>query len=314
MVVGLLLIYLKNQFDKKAHFLWAFFKFYGIIYTEGVDVLKKIFITLLLFILVGCASKITTEDAKSNNDTTLEVTTNDSTTEDATTTQTTEITSEPSITEVTTNVETTAVTTTEVTTEKPNTTTEVTTDKPNTTDEETTKVSYNPDGSVHLAPPTVSVDITEWQEFSFESSMPDGFLYISGNKAFTPSSSYFYSAGGIKMDENQKGKKGFQTCLFNSFKKIELRINIGKFYGTQKSAVQDVPVFTIYGFDTNGNLVATEVIDELSTNKANSYVKVYLRGEDIAYIEVRATNLPCESGKVYNFGITGISIKGWPYD
>lgn len=48
--------------------------------------------------------------------------------------------------------------------------------------------------------------------------------------------------------------------------------------------------------------------------KANSYVKVYLRGEDIAYIEVRATNLPCESGKVYNFGITGISIKGWPYD
>ena len=115
------------------------------------------------------------------------------------------------------------------------------------------------------------------------------------------------------MDENQKGKKGFQTCLFNSFKKIELRINIGKFYGTQKSAVQDVPVFTIYGFDTNGNLVATEVIDELSTNKANSYVRVYLRGEDIAYIEVRATNLPCESGKVYNFGITGISIKGWPY-
>ena len=314
MVVGLLLIYLKNQFDKKAHFLWAFFILYGIIYTEGVDVLKKIFITLLLFILVGCASKITTEDAKSNNDTTLEVTTNDRTTEDATTTQTTEITSEPSITEVTTIVETTAVTTTEVTTEKPNTTTEVTTDKPNTTDEETTKVSYNPDGSVHLAPPTVSVDITEWQEFSFESSMPDGFLYISGNKAFTPSSSYFYSAGGIKMDENQKGKKGFQTCLFNSFKKIELRINIGKFYGTQKSAVQDVPVFTIYGFDTNGNLVATEVIDELSTNKANSYVKVYLRGEDIAYIEVRATNLPCESGKVYNFGITGISIKGWPYD
>ena len=284
--------------------MWAFFILYGIIYTEGVDVLKKIFITLLLFILVGCASKITTSgNSTSNNDTTLEVITSDSSTEDATTTQTTEITSEPSITEVTTIVETTAVTTTEVTT-----------DKPNTTDEETTKVSYNPDGSVHLVPPTVSVDITEWQEFSFESSMPDGFLYISGNKAFTPSSSYFYSAGGIKMDENQKGKKGFQTCLFNSFKKIELRINIGKFYGTQKSAVQDVPVFTIYGFDTNGNLVATEVIDELSTNKANSYVKVYLRGDDIAYIEVRATNLPCESGKVYNFGITGISIKGWPYD
>ena len=277
--------------------------------------MKKIFITLLLFILVGCASKITTSgNSTSNNDTTLEVITSDSSTEDATTTQTTQINTDASTTEVTTVIETTAVTTTEVTTEKPNTTTEVTTDKPNTTDEETTKVSYNPDGSVHLAPPIASIDITEWQEFSFESSMPDGFLYISGNKAFTPSSSYFYSASGIKMDENQKGKKGFQTCLFNSFKKIELRINIGKFYGTQKSAVQDVPVFTIYGFDTNGNLVATEVIDELSTNKANSYVKVYLRGEDIAYIEVRATNLPCESGKVYNFGITGIFIKGWPYD
>lgn len=265
--------------------------------------MKKIFITLLLLILVGCASKITTEDSTGNNDTTLEVTTNDSSTEDATTIKTTQINTDASTTEVTTIADDTTVTTTEVTT-----------DKPNTTDEETTKVSYNPDGSVHLVPPTVSVDITEWQEFSFESSMPDGFLYISGNKAFTPSSNYFYSAGGIKMDENQKGKKGFQTCLFNSFKKIELRINIGKFYGTQKSDVQDVPVFTIYGFDTNGNLVATEVIDELSTNKANSYVKVYLRGEDIAYIEVRATNLPCESGKVYNFGITGISIKGWPYD
>ena len=295
--------------------MWAFFILYGIIYTEGVDVLKKIFITLLLFVLVGCASKITTtEDSTSNNNTTIEVTTKDSTTKDDTTIQTTQINAEDSTTEVTTIVETTAITTTEVTTEKPNTTTEVTTEKPNTTVGETTKVSYNPDGSVHLAPPTASIDITEWQEFSFESSMPDGFLYISGNKAFTPSSSYFYSAGGIKMDENLKGKKGFQTCLFNSFKKIELRINIGKFYGTQKSAVQDVPVFTIYGFDTNGNLVATEVIDELSTNKANSYVRVYLRGEDIAYIEVRATNLPCESGKVYNFGITGISIKGWPYD
>ena len=303
MVVGLLLIYLKNQFDKKAHFLWAFFILYGIIYTEGVDVLKKIFITLLLFFLVGCASKITTtEDSTSNNDTTLEITTKDSTTKEVTSTeettkevttnQTTQINTESLTTEVTTIADATTVTTTE----------------------ETTKVSYNPDGSVHLAPPTAFVDITDWQNFSFESSMPDGFLYISGNKAFTPSSSYFYSAGGIKMDENQKRKKGFQTCLFNSFKKIELRINIGKFYGTQKSAVQDVPVFTIYGFDTNGNLVATEVIDELSTNKANSYVRVYLRGEDIAYIEVRATNLPCESGKVYNFGITGISIKGWPYD
>ena len=284
--------------------------------------MKKIFITLLLFFLVGCASKITTtEDSTSNNDTTLEITTKDSTTKEVISTDettqevtttlqtTTQIITESSTTEVTTIADDTTVTTTEVTTEKPNTTTEVTTDKPNTTDEETTKVSYNPDGSVHLAPPTDSIDITEWRNISFESSMPDGFLYISGNKAFTPSSSYFYSAGGIKMDENQKGKKGFQTCLFNSFKKIELRINIGKFYGTQKSAVQDVPVFTIYGFDTNGNLVATEVIDELSTNKANSYVKVYLRGEDIAYIEVRATNLPCESGKVYNFGITGISIK-----
>ena len=280
-----------------------------------MDVLKKIFITLLLFFLVGCASKITTtEDSTSNNDTTLEVTTKDSTTKEVTSTdettkevttnQTTQISTESSTTEVTTIADDTTVTTTEVTT----------TEETNTTAEETTKISYNPDGSVHLAPPTDSVDITDWQNFSFESSMPDGFLYISGNKAFTPSSSYFYSAGGIKMDENQKGKKGFQTCLFNSFKKIELRINIGKFYGTQKSAVQDVPVFTIYGFDINGNLVATEVIDELSTNKANSYVRVYLRGEDIAYIEVRATNLPCESGKVYNFGITGISIKGWPYD
>lgn len=278
--------------------------------------MKKIFITLLLFFLVGCASKITTtEDSTSNNDTTLEITTKDSTTKEVTSTdettkevttnQTTQISTESSTTEVTTIADdTTIITTTEVTT----------TEEPNTTAEETTKISYNPDGSVHLAPPTDSVDITDWQNFSFESSMPEGFLYISGNKAFTPSSSYFYSAGGIKMDENQKGKKGFQTCLFNSFKKIELRINIGKFYGTQKSAVQDVPVFTIYGFDINGNLIATEVIDELSTNKANSYVRVYLRGEDIAYIEVRATNLPCESGKVYNFGITGISIKGWPYD
>ncbi len=268
--------------------------------------MKKIFITLLLFFLVGCASKITTtEDSTSNNDTTLEITTKDSTTKEVTTNQTTQISTESSTTEVTTIADdTTIITTTEVTT----------TEEPNTTAEETTKISYNPDGSVHLAPPTDSIDITEWRNISFESSMPEGFLYISGNKAFTPSLSYFYSAGGIKMDENQKGKKGFQTCLFNSFKKIELRINIGKFYGTQKSAVQDVPVFTIYGFDINGNLVATEVIDELSTNKANSYVRVYLRGEDIAYIEVRATNLPCESGKVYNFGITGISIKGWPYD
>lgn len=266
--------------------------------------MKKIMIIastfLLLAIISSCGKKIyTTVDSNSTQESTIqstEATTNNATTNTPTYTEGTATTYENTTQAITTTQNTTAQSTT------------------STTNQITNKPITNPDGSTRLSAPTVKHDISDYTEFSFKDSLPDGFLYIDGNNAYKTTDFYKDSYGGLIMDENVKGKKGFQSCLIDSYKKIEIRINIGKFHGTMKQEVRNVPVITVYGFDINGNIIDTQTIDDIDKNKEGNYVRVYLRGEAIAYFEVRATNLPYQSSQVYNFGIRGVTIKGWQYE
>ena len=155
------------------------------------------------------------------------------------------------------------------------------------------------------------IDITDWKNYSFVEELPDGFTYIYGNNKATPD--IYADGGGLVMDENEGPRKGLQTPYFNTWNKIELRIKLGKFHGTSKSQNKNDPVFTIDCYSESGSLIDTYYIDEINVSD-NSEVKTYIKNSSISYLEIRATNLPSKSNKVYNFGISGISLKGWIYD
>lgn len=179
-----------------------------------------------------------------------------------------------------------------------------------------TRPSTNPDGSKTL--PIASdlknrIDITDYTYFDFKSSLPTNFEHIYGNNITNPAF-YADATGGLKINENSGPRKGFQTAVFNSWLKIEVRIHIGLFYNASHSVNATNPVFTIYGFDENGLIVTTSFIEEMQKTSENNYVRVYLSNPSICYLEIRATNLPYKSSQVYNFGITGLTLKGWPYN
>lgn len=182
---------------------------------------------------------------------------------------------------------------------------------------EVTRPEYNPDGSKTLEMPLnrdAKIDIAEWTSFNFEEgTMPENCRYIYGNNF---GKGEFYSAtagGGLKMNENSKSRKGVQLPFINSWQKLEIRIYIGKFFQCGSSVNEKDPVFTIYGFDDNGLIKDTKTIDMISSNNVGSYVRVYMPAEEVSYLEIRATNLPYKSSQVYNFSITHIDLKGWPY-
>lgn len=176
---------------------------------------------------------------------------------------------------------------------------------------------YNPNGSKKIAPPQNKdnkLDIEDYTTVSFFDSMPENFKFIYGNN--TTKGDFYASAanGGLKMNEDGPAKKGFQSCMFNSFVKVELRFHIGNFFNNSKKVNKNDPVFTIYGFDENGKYLLTETVDMIDKNDIGNYVRVYIRNIQMAYFELRVTNLPYKSSQVYNFSITELTLKGWDYE
>lgn len=176
-----------------------------------------------------------------------------------------------------------------------------------------TSSSSSKDYEILTTPPNKNnpIDITNWKEFSFVDYLPSDFSYIYGNNKVTPD--IYADGGGLVMDKNEGPRKGLQTPYFNTWNKVELRIQLGKFHGTTKSQNKNDPVFTIDCFNETGSLIDTYYIDDIDVSD-NSEVKTYIRNSSVCYLEIRATNLPTKSNKVYNFGISGLSLKGWIYD
>lgn len=194
-----------------------------------------------------------------------------------------------------------------------------TSSKPTTTTTPSNRPATNPDGSKTLDMPDQSYgvsDIAEWVNYDFTSpaTFPSSFRSIYGNNFNQPDFYAESAGGGLKINKNENAKKGFQTGYFTPFVKLEVRINIGSMNNSGKKVNEKDPAMTIYGFDNNGLIVATELVDNFDKNKEGGYVRVYLRNINITYLEVRCTNLPYKGSQVYNYAISGLSLKGWIYE
>ncbi len=145
--------------------------------------------------------------------------------------------------------------------------------------------------------------------------MPLDFRHIYGNN-FTNANFYSNNGNGyaIKFDQLYKG---IQSPLLTPFKKIEVRLTINPVTNnSQKSTSQKDDVLHIYGYNNNREVVETNYVTQgsITAQKENSELKFYLKNIEITYFEVRLNAFPYKGSQCYNFGISKISIKGWPYD
>ena len=150
--------------------------------------------------------------------------------------------------------------------------------------------------------------------FVFNNGMPDYFRPIYGYNY----AGDYYASGSLKISSDNDAKQGFQTAMFVSNKKLEIRLQIGEMHGKQSSNYdKNKPILVISGFDENGKLLDTIDINasDFGKNKENSTIRQYMySASNVAYLEVIAEQLPYDSGKSYNFGFEGIDLIAWPYE
>ena len=153
--------------------------------------------------------------------------------------------------------------------------------------------------------------------FDFTYSLPDYFRAIYGNN-FNKSNNFFYANGGyeVKMGGPNNPSRGIQTAMFESNLKLEIRINIGEMYNNTKGneVDKDLPVMVIYAFDEDGDYLRKVDIDTITKNNENSFIKKYIDGNDVAYLEIRALQCAYKSSQGYNFALMGIDLIAWPYE
>ncbi len=187
------------------------------------------------------------------------------------------------------------------------------------TDSSAMKEEYNPDGSKHQDPPTNDPKLAWSQEetlYDFSSSFPEGFKYIYGHQILNNPS--FYSKGGWKITvPNGSARMGFQTPLFESDLKIEIRFYFSEINNNNNKVDEDNPWITIYGFDEQGKITQTKT--EETPSKFSNYennktpFNIYISGENVSYLEVRFTACPYKGSQCYNYGIKAIGFKTFPY-
>lgn len=151
--------------------------------------------------------------------------------------------------------------------------------------------------------------------FKFENStMPQYFRGIYGNNFHED----YYASGTLKIDSDNEAKKGFQTAMFVTEKKLEVRLKIGEMHGKNKSKFdKNKPVLIVDGYSENGTKITTYNIenDKFTSNKGNYSIKFYLYpATEISYLEVRANQLPYIDKQSHNFAFSGIDLISWPYD
>ena len=180
----------------------------------------------------------------------------------------------------------------------------------------------NPDGGGQRLPlPTniddkyeIGQDNKTMTTFAFEnSSLPKYFRYIYGNNFVKGN---YYADGSAKFSSSTAAKQGFQTGYFISNKKLEIRIHVGNLYNSNdgNKIDKDLPVMSIYGFSEDGTLLQQVYINEINKNNENNYIRTYMVGNDVAYLEFRFMQLPYKGSQAYNISLKGISLIAWPYE
>lgn len=152
-------------------------------------------------------------------------------------------------------------------------------------------------------------------EFEFNNGMPDYFRPIWGYQY----KGEYYSSGQLKITSHNEAKQGFQTGMFVSDKKLEIRLQIGEMHRNQKTNIEkNKPILEVTGFDENGNEVSKmEVLEKNfpEEDDQNKMIRLYMYpATNVAYLEVIAVQLPYHGSKSYNFGFKGIDLVSWPYD
>jgi hypothetical protein len=142
-----------------------------------------------------------------------------------------------------------------------------------------------------------------------ESSLPDYWSHIYGNN-ITNASFYASANGGVKMDQLHKG---LQSPFINSWEKIEVRLSISSVNNNSKKPDKGKPIMWVYGYNQNSQLIEQGEISEGSINANTKTVQFYIRNSNVAYFEIRLNAFPYKGNQCYNFGIGGVSLKGWPY-
>lgn len=180
----------------------------------------------------------------------------------------------------------------------------------------------NPDGGGQRLPlPTniddkyeIGQDNKTMTTFAFEnSSLPKYFRYIYGNNFVKGN---YYADGSAKFSSSTAAKQGFQTGYFIGNKKLEIRIHVGKLYNSNdgNKIDKDLPVMSIYGFSEDGTLLQQVYINEINKDNENKYIRTYMAGNDVAYLEFRFMQLPYKGSQAYNISLKGISLIAWPYE
>lgn len=180
----------------------------------------------------------------------------------------------------------------------------------------------NPDGGGQRLPlPTniddkyeIGQDNKTMTTFAFENySLPKYFRYIYGNNFVKGN---YYADGSAKFSSSTAAKQGFQTGYFIGNKKLEIRIHVGNLYNSNDGNKIDKnsPVMSIYGFSEDGTLLQQVYIKEINKNNENNYIRTYMAGNDVAYLEFRFMQLPYKGSQAYNISLKGISLIAWPYE
>lgn len=174
--------------------------------------------------------------------------------------------------------------------------------------------TYNPDGTVKLPIPTKSINSTWGQNGKFyeiDNEFPDGFSCIYGKQIIdTPP---FYSTGSWKITYPNTGTRmGFQSPLFEEDLKLEVWFTVDEIHRNNDKLDKTNPWIRIYGFSKNGNLVTTKDIESPSNFTERDYHYAF-NGKGVNYFELRFMSQPYEGSKCYNFGISEIGVKSFPY-
>lgn len=165
-------------------------------------------------------------------------------------------------------------------------------------------------GPKNLANP---VDITDYTEFDLKSYLPDNFSYIQGNNKINHCSDFYAesSGGGFKFSHLYYG---FQTSLFNSWNKIEVRLTISQVHNSSKQANKNKPPFMhVYGYNKKGEFVHQTNIEQGKLTANTKEIKFYIENQpDVQYLEFRLNEYPFKGSQCYNFGVSQLMLRGWP--
>ena len=130
-------------------------------------------------------------------------------------------------------------------------------------------------------------------------AIPESLTYITNNSSYPNPS--FYSAGGLKMNYVNMG---VQTKTFAPQNEVKVTIKVDALNENTKSGT-DADVFTVYGLDADGTVVATKTYDAVEVGDA----VVVLKGEGIASVKVIMTDYAHNGNKFCNINLGGLKVE-----